>query len=269
MINASYFVFTGDMKEACSDRYAGFCLHIICLSGSAQFMIGDGLFNMVANEVMIKSSAKPVKNLVCSADLKIEALLISYEYLQSNQPQSSYSVRGYLSTVGNPVYPVSDTDVMQMRHDFKEIEKRLHQPYNNFIDDILRHEVELMILDFYDTHSRSLGMQVDGQSRSSEILSRFVSLLSRGLYKQNRHVSYYASLLFITPKYLSEACLSASGNNASYWIDYFTADALAHELKETGKPLQQIADEYHFSSVSYFSRYVKEHLHVAPSELRK
>lgn len=269
MFSSTDFIFTTDFRRACSEAYADYCLHIICLGGSARFEIGEQLFNMVGQEVMIKSTHKPVRNLTCSADLRVEALLISWSYLRRNQPKSDYQIRGYLETMQVPVYPVMKQDIEQIHHDFHEIRLRLAKPYNNFFDDVLRREVELMIFDFYDMQSRSLGTQVEGQNRNAGIVARFIHLLQKGLYKENRRVDYYASLLFLTPKYLSEACVAASGSNASYWIDHFTADALTRELRDTDKTLQQIADEYHFSSVSYFSRYVKAHLHVSPSDFRK
>lgn len=268
MTDPNDFIFTGDLREACSGKYKDYCLHILCLEGSARFEIGDQLFNMIADEVMIKSSAKPVRNLTCSDDLKVEALLISWDYLRKNSPKSEYQVVGYLFTMGCPVYAVAKADIEQLQHDFREIRQRIERPYNNFFDDILRREVELMIFDFYDIQTRNTDSKVKGQSRASELLGRFVGLLQKGLYRENRRIGYYASLLFVSPKYLSEACSNASGNNASYWIEYFTTDALRHELRDTDKSLQDIADEYNFSSVSYFSRYIKEHLHVSPTEYR-
>lgn len=263
------FVFTKDFCKACTDEYADYCLHIVCLKGSARFEIDDNLYNLIGGEIMIKSTAKPVKNLVCSGDLQIEALLISTDYLTRNQPQSDYNIIGMLSTLENPVFAVSSQDVWQIRHDFHEIKLRLEQLYNNFFDEILRREVEIMIFDFYDMHSRHINIEVEGKGRARNILGRFISLLQKGLYKENRRVDYYASLLFLSPKYLSEACIDASGYNASYWIDRYTVDAISHELLETKKTLQEIADDYHFSSVFYFSRYVKNHLGVSPAEYRK
>lgn len=263
------FFFTTDLKVACSERFADFCLHIVCLNGSARFEIGDNLYNMIGGEIMIKSTAKPVSNLVCSDDLQIDALLISQDYLTQNQPESDYKAAGYLSTLENPIFSVGSEDICQIQHDFTEIRLRLEQLYNNFSDEILRREVDIMIFDFYDMHSRHVDIKVEGKERASDILGRFIVLLQKGLYKENRRVDYYASLLFLSPKYLSEACVDASGHNASYWIDRYTVAAISQELLETRKTLQEISDEFHFSSVSYFSRYAKVHLGISPSSYRK
>lgn len=80
---------------------------------------------------------------------------------------------------------------------------------------------------------------------------------------------YYAEPFFITPKNLSEACIIASGHNASYWIEQFTIQQLSPELRGTSKTLQQIADEYHFSSANYFSRYISKHIGMSPTKYRE
>ena len=75
-------------------------------------------------------------------------------------------------------------------------------------------------------------------------------------------------LLCITPKYLSEACIAASGHNASFWIDRFTSQEIARVLQEESSTMQDIADRFRFSSVNYFTRYVKRTLGMTPSDYR-
>ena len=82
-------------------------------------------------------------------------------------------------------------------------------------------------------------------------------------------MEYYASRLFITPKYLSEACDAVSGHNASYWIEYYFSQELACQLNDRSKPLVEIAHELNFSSPSYLSRYIKRVFNCSPSEYRK
>lgn len=88
------------------------------------------------------------------------------------------------------------------------------------------------------------------------------------MYRQERQVDYYASLLCITPKYLSEACITASGHNASFWIDRFTSQEIARVLQEEKTTMQDIADRFRFSSVNYLTRYVKRTLGMTPSEYK-
>ena len=268
-ISQSDFVFTEDFAECCSKKYADYCLHILCLKGAARFAEGDTIFNVIGGDAIIKSSGKPITIIHCSKDFSIKALLISWTFLYANTPQSSYNTIGNIATTQNPVVPMQQTDLDRCLLNFEEIRRRLEQPYHNFFADVMRRAVETMILDFYDIHARMTHQNIEGVSQASRILQRFVTLLQEGLYKKERSVEYYASRLFITPKYLSEACVAVSGHNASHWIDRYTAQEIAHQLSDRSKPLIDIADELNFSSPSYLSRYVKRTFGCSPSEYRK
>lgn len=268
-INQNDFVFTNDFNECCRAEYADYCLHILCLSGAARFAVGDTLFNVIGGDAIIKSSGKPITGFHCSEDFRIKALLISWRFLNANTPQSSYNIIGALSTTQNPVMPMQQADLERCLLNFEEIRRRLEQPYHNFFADVMRRAVETMILDFYDIHARMTHQNIEGVSQASRILQRFVTLLQEGLYKKERSVEYYASRLFITPKYLSEACVAVSGHNASYWIEYHFSQELARQLNDRSKPLVEIAHELNFSSPSYLSRYIKRVFDCSPSEYRK
>lgn len=268
-ISQSDFVFIEDFAECCREEYADYCLHILCLSGAARFVVGDTVFNVIGGDAIIKSSGKPIKQLNCSQNFSVKALLISWRFLNANTPRSSYNIIGALSTSQNPVMPMQQADLDRCLLNFEEIRRRLDRPYHNFFADVMRRAVETMILDFYDIHARMTKQNIEGVSQASRILQRFVTLLQEGLYKKERSVEYYASRLFITPKYLSEACVAVSGHNASYWIDRYTAQELSHQLSDRSKPLIDIAYELNFSSASYLSRYVKRAFGCSPSEYRK
>lgn len=269
VISQSDFVFTEDFAECCLEKYADYCLHILCLSGAARFAVGDTLFNVIGGDAIIKSSGKAITKLYCSQDFSVSALLISWRFLNAATPQSSYNAIGALSTTQNPVMPMQKADLDRCLLNFEEIRRRLEQPYHNFFAEVVRRAVETMILDFYDIHARMTHQNVEGVSQAARILQRFVTLLQEGLFKKERSVEYYASRLCITPKYLSEACIDVSGHNASHWIEHFTTQEIAHQLAIRNKQLSEIAYELNFSSPSYLSRYVKRTLGCSPSEFRK
>ena len=267
-INQSDFVFTDDFNECCRDDYADYCLHILCLKGAAQFAVGDTMFNVIGGDAIIKSSGKPITHVRCSSEFRIRALLISWRFLNANTPKSSYNAIGAIATTQNPVMPMQQADLERCLLNFEEIRRRLDQPYHNFFADVIGRAVEMMILDFYDIHARMTHQSIEGVSQASRILQRFVALLQEGLYKKERSVEYYASRLFITPKYLSEACVAVSGHNASYWLERYTAQEVAHQLSDRSKSLVEIADELNFSSPSYLSRYVKRIFNCSPTDYR-
>ncbi|MGF0097582.1 helix-turn-helix domain-containing protein [Prevotella sp. SGI.027] len=75
--------------------------------------------------------------------------------------------------------------------------------------------------------------------------------------------------MFVTPKYLSEVCKIVSGKTAFYWINRFTTIHLRRLLKEHELSFKQISDQFGFSSLAYFSRYVQKNLGMPPSAFRE
>ncbi|GJH40050.1 transcriptional regulator [Capnocytophaga sp. HP1101] len=263
------FIFTESLTEALSNRYLSYCLHIFCTQGRAQFSIDGKAFTLTAGQCIIKSSGREVNEVVCSDDLEVFGVIISMDYLRNNAPNTAYDVGGILQLQDNPIMEVPEADMPRLKRDVDEIQARLAMTYHLFYEETLRNAVGNMVYDLFDVHSRVTEGAADNGSQAMLILQRFVALLSTGIFKEERKVSYYADRLFITPKYLSEACVKASGHNASYWIDYFLIDAISKALTDTDTPLIELSEEYRFSSLSHFSRYVKSHLGVSPTEYRK
>jgi AraC-like DNA-binding protein len=125
-----------------------------------------------------------------------------------------------------------------------------------------------MIIDFFDFHATLHG-NVKITSQYADLMERFMALLSRGDYKKNRELTYYADKLFVTPKYLSEVCKKVSGFPANYWINRYTILDISRQLRNRKQTLAALADAYNFSSTSYFCRYVQKYLGVKPSDLRE
>ena len=100
-------------------------------------------------------------------------------------------------------------------------------------------------------------------------MERFLTLLERGDFRRNRELAYYADILFVTSKYLSEVCKKVSGFPANYWINRFTVLDISRQLRDKKRSFTELTDLYGFSSPSYFSRYVQKYLGASPSELRE
>ena len=96
-------------------------------------------------------------------------------------------------------------------------------------------------------------------------MNRFLALLERGDYRKNREIGYYADLLCVTPKYLSEVSKKVSGYPAAFWITRYTSLDIARMLKSKHLTFAEISDLFGFSSESYFSRYVQKYLGALPS----
>lgn len=105
-------------------------------------------------------------------------------------------------------------------------------------------------------------------ARNEYLYFNFINLLDRYI-TQERRIGFYASKLFITPKYLSWAVKQTSGKSANFWINQRLLDIIKLELGSTTKSLKEIACGLNFSNNSSFGKYFKAHTGLSPSDYRK
>lgn len=180
----------------------------------------------------------------------------------------NHYIKGTMSLFFNPVMKLLPVEQEMCEADFREIKRRLVHTSHHFYQEVLMSTVQTLFLDFYEFHARIYGY-VEVPLQAASILSRFLSMLEGGAYRTHREVAYYASVLCVVPKYLSEVSYKLSGFSANYWIKRFTVQEIKRLLKDKSLTIVQISDMLNFPSSSYFNRYVHKNLGVSPTDYRR
>lgn len=105
-------------------------------------------------------------------------------------------------------------------------------------------------------------------ARPSSYVQEFMHLLQIH-YTKERSVAFYASKLFISPKYLSLLVKKATGRSASRWIDDRVILEARNLLRFSGKNVQQVAYMLNFTNQSSFGKYFKHLTGMSPTEYQK
>lgn len=113
----------------------------------------------------------------------------------------------------------------------------------------------------------STGAGAAGQRRTTYV-NDFLKLV-HVYFTTERSVSFYASKLLISPKYLSMLVKEATGRSATRWIDHFVITEAKNLLRYSGKNVQQIAYELNFPTQSSFGKYFKTITGMSPTEFQK
>lgn len=242
--------------------------HILCLAGSCEIGYNDSVLSVREKDCTIIRATQLVGEIRCSDDFSVKVLYIDPVFIEKATPNNNYGMRGSLSLSQNPVMHLSDEEFSRCKRDFEEVERRLVMVWHHFHYDLMISTVQTLILDFFDFHARINGGTSDIQSQSALVMSRFVGMLERGDYRLNREVSYYASELCVTPKYLSEISKAITGNSANWWINRFTILDISRQIRNRNLSFVDISEMFNFSSPAYFSRYVQRYLGESPSEYR-
>lgn len=242
--------------------------HALCTAGEASFMFNGKSFSLTAGDLMIVRKGKLIEDFSPSADFRTRVIYIHTSLVDAATPITNYGMKGSVALFLNPVMHLTGFQYELCMKDFDAVEFRHNTTCYRFYEEGVRCAVQLMILDFFDFHARLYG-ESSVSTQNANIIGRFFELLESGAYRHNREVSYYASELCVTAKYLSEVCKKVSGHSANFWINRFTSIDISRRLRDRSLSFVQIADMFNFSSPAYFSRYVQHNLGKNPTDYRE
>lgn len=241
--------------------------HVVCHRGECRFRLGERDFVLQRGETMILNTGYPLADICPSADFEVQVVYVSPQFLEAAAPDDNYGIRGTLMLFENPIMKICPKEYELLRWDIANIEERLAHSNEDFRQEVIACAVKALFLDYFQFHGRLYKDMAD-LSAGDTLMARFLQLLEMGHYRRRREVSWYASELCVTPKYLSEVSNRVSGHSAIFWINRFTTIELGRLLRDRRKSLAHISEQFGFSSPSYFSRYFQQHFGVTPSEFR-
>lgn len=105
-------------------------------------------------------------------------------------------------------------------------------------------------------------------SKREALFNSFINLVSKN-HKQEHSVNYYASKLFITPKYLTRVIDEISHKPPKRWIDEYVALEAKMMLRSSQKTIQEISDELNFPDMSFFGKFFKRMTGMSPKAYRE
>lgn len=138
------------------------------------------------------------------------------------------------------------------------------------LDQLVMLQLKAFFLGFYDYLYRNPIKRTadNGSPRTRELFNRFMRELENR-YRQSRDVSFYAELLNISPKYLNIVTQRITSHTTKTIIDQYVVLQIKQSLSTEEMSIKQLAWEYHFSDLSFFCRYFKQHTGMTPQQFRK
>lgn len=103
--------------------------------------------------------------------------------------------------------------------------------------------------------------------RIADLYNQLLSLIADH-YQQAHDVRYYADLLCITPRYLSQVTDRAVDRSPKQVIDNYLLQASKVLLRSSRLTIQEVASRLGFASQAAFGRFFRQHTQTSPSEYR-
>ncbi|HUM98669.1 MAG TPA: helix-turn-helix transcriptional regulator [Chitinophagaceae bacterium] len=248
------------------DFMKSYFTHILCSGGKGQFRLDKKDYYIKKNDIVIFLPNQEIQDLQFSPKFKATFFLVSFDLLSKNNPNIGWGIKGYMFSKENPVVNLEKEVAEQRRKDFYLLKKKYNNANHRFRNEIVNHYLQIFVMEMWNVFADKMEQKTQNNENAS-LFQRFLSFVEIHCM-EHREVEFYASQLFITPKYLSEVCKKNSGKSASEWIQNYATSRLILLLRNNQLTFTEIADSMNFSSMSFFSRYVKKVLGVTPSEFR-
>jgi len=241
------------------------CLTGICIKGEAYFTLLGMKRVIKPNEIFCFLPGHFVALDGVSEDFEAHYGIISESFMKDITSRFPNVMFDYL--IAHPSMSMTAVAMDEALRYFDLIELKIKEKYNLFQKDIIFNILYSYVLDMYNMINRDLPNLPLGKTANERIFDKF-TLLAYHHIKENNSVAYYADALNITPKHLSKVVKMMKGISVKQWLDEFMIQKLKQTLINTQLSVQEISDEYNFSSADAFHHFFRKHVGMSPSNYR-
>ncbi len=201
------------------------CMHLLSRAGEGSFVFNGYCYHIVKNDLVVIPMPDRISNLAAHADLQVEWFAADYKFLQNLLPSNNYSIGGSISLNQDPVIKLTDEQARHLLDDFHRLRDRMDDRHQHFYRELMGSLCLTMMYDIFEAHAQreSTDSHTD---RTAYIVKQLMTLLSTGISRTERDVSYYAERLNVSPKYLSATIKRVTGHSVTSYIDRHTIPIL-------------------------------------------
>jgi AraC-like DNA-binding protein len=237
---------------------------IICISGTTRGNINLRPYATQSPCLIILLPGQILQYEYISEDFSGLFVVMSKRFLDSLGIQERLPLR--FSVNNDPYIPLSVEELEPIITYYTMLQRAIRIKDHPYRIEIAKH---LTMVFFYGAgHTFHKLSENKEQSRQDMLVEKFLNLVQEH-YREQRGLEFYADKLCLTPKHLSKVVKENSGTSASDWIDNHVALEAKALLKSTNMTIQQISEELNFPSQSFFGKYFKRVVGVAPKEYKR
>ncbi len=245
---------------------------LLCLSGDFQVEVNLVDYTLKPNSIMVVGPDKILRYKGLLSDrVDADVLALAPEFLKDINIDMSVIQSVRITPSNAPVMSLVPAEVEILKKFFDLL--HLNTVSNDqaiYIRKISRCLIAAMLYQLMQFGHNRLPVEERDEmpGRRTTYVRDFIRLVHEN-FKRERSVAFYASKLFISPKYLSMLMKQASGKSAAEWIDEYVIIEAKSQLRFSGKNVQQIAYDLNFTSQSSFGKYFKHLTGMSPTKFQK
>ncbi|MBS5021403.1 MAG: AraC family transcriptional regulator [Alistipes sp.] len=242
-----------------------FTVALLCLAGQMRAQVNLQDFELRTNDVLVVQNGTIGEYRGMSDDARIAVIAFTPEYFQTAlQIEATMSLQRRL--YASPLWHLPFEAMEELMVIYRLMKAKIAETDNPFRKGALLGYTQVLIYNCYkyllaaDSGNEKTEVK---SGRQQELYTQFMDEVRKSYIKE-RSISYYADVLCVTPKYLSQVVRRVSGRFAGDWITDFVILEAKALLKSRKYTVQQIADMLNFANQSFFGKYFREKVGCSP-----
>jgi len=244
---------------------------LLCIEGSVEIISNLKRFKIEKNCLYV-SMPKDIIQLCWLNDCKLYVTSFDDDFFRNITYDYNMLLSVFIGIQKHPCVQLTQLEAACLENTFLSLKNDLETFKGlNYYNEIAMSYINLAMYKACSFINHSLELQPEDEKmvnkRSEEYFNKFMSLLSQ-YFRSERTIEFYASKLFITPKYMTSLIKKTSGRCAMEWINECVVMEAKHLLRHSDMSIQGISEYLNFSNQSFFAQYFKRFTHCSPSEYR-
>ncbi|MCR5519445.1 MAG: helix-turn-helix transcriptional regulator [Bacteroidales bacterium] len=249
-----------------------------CTEGQAQFDYDGQRIELHKGDLYLYHARCTVENMMASADFDCREIWFSRSAMWDMNITGKKSILDLVALKQHPKISLFDDEIALLDDYFRLLGRRMRESSSEIQKDVVHAIFGAMSLDMLGMIRRGFANKDDKTAEKvnkgsmnalhgKQLADRYVKLVE-DCDGRIRRVEEFARMLNVSPRYLIRQLKETLDRTPREIIALFTGKAIEYRLRFTDMTMQQIADDLHFASASFFGRYVKEHFGMTPMEYR-
>lgn len=242
-----------------------FSIAMIIVSGRVRVRINLENFEAGEGDAIIVLQGNIGEFCHMQPDTRIAVIAFADEFLNIQKHiRTALSIQQLIYS--NPVLHLEGKFMEESLDIYRKMKSKLRESDNVFRNEVVQGYIQALLYNTYNYFYKlrqTDSFHISPGSRNQEIYMCFIQTVQKN-YMRERNITFYADVLCISPKYLSQVIKNVTGRLAGEWIsDYVILEAKAL-LKTKRYTVQQICDMLNFANQSFFGKYFKRKTGMSP-----
>lgn len=260
------------------DTTLAFVMAVICMEGRAQCVVEGREYRLAAGDLFVYMPGQVISDILLSQNADVKVIAFAQRAIDRSLYLHKFVWQNQKYVRAHPLFTLSEREWLGIGHYYQLLMAKTQDPDGSFNHDVVRLLFQSLVLEFQMlvdrqrgevSESEPLPMEKDSSVRqSTQIYRQFMALLAESKGRI-RSVSVFANMQNVTPKYLSKCVKEESGRSPLDLIHETTIATIRQQLRYSSKTVKEICNDLDFPNLSFFGKFVREHLGLSPTEFRQ